>query len=123
MNAVLVAKRWNRVLVDVTQWRSIPTALELFEFAKGLSSGLKLKVRVAFVVRPDQAKHARLIEKVARNDSVFLTYFHDVEKATFWVQGSLPRHDLQRWHLTDTRGANAVGSNERQAGFTPLVQR
>jgi len=90
MNAVLVAKRWNRVLVDATQWRSIPTALELFEFAKGLSSGLKLKVRVAFVVRPDQAKHARLIEKVARNDSVFLTYFHDVEKATAWVQGSLP---------------------------------
>ena len=115
VNTLLVAKQWNRVLVDATEWRSIPTAVELFEFARGLSLDFTLKTRIALVVRPEQAKHARLIEKVARNDNVFLTYFVDAEKATTWVTGTLPRHDAQVWHGAEPGGKRSAGSHERPA--------
>lgn len=116
VNAVLVAKQWNRIVVDVTEWRSVPTALELFEAARKLSSSFAVKTRIALVVRPDQAKHARLIEKVARNDSVFLTYFLDPEKAMAWVMGTLPRHDAHVWHETASDRASGTSSSESQTG-------
>lgn len=52
---VLVANGWERMVVDITELRSF-TAMELFVFAKGLSSDLPESARVAFVVRPEQAR-------------------------------------------------------------------
>ena len=114
VKAVLVAKEWHRVVVDATGWRSVPTASELFHFANELSSVFSLKVRIALVIRPDQAKHARLVEKLARNDTVFLTYFLDAQKATAWVQGTLPRLGIEIWHGADINEPAATSSGERQ---------
>jgi hypothetical protein len=40
------------------------------------------------VARSDQAKQAKLIENVARNDGLFLSFFLDVEEATMWAKGN-----------------------------------
>ena len=85
VNALLAAKRWNRVVADVTQLQSIPTALELFEFSECLFLGLPRSARIALVVRPDQTRHAGIVENIARNSGVIMTYFADVEDATAWV--------------------------------------
>ena len=92
----LAARHWNRIVVDVTELRSIPTALDLFKFAESLSSDLPQSARVALVVRLEQARHAKLVETVARNDGVFLTFFFDVEKAAAWVKGVKPYERIQR---------------------------
>ena len=86
-NALLAEKRWNRIVVDITGLLSKFAAQELFEFARGLSADVPESVRVALVARPDQTKQARLIETVARNDGLFLTFFLDVEEATIWAKG------------------------------------
>jgi hypothetical protein len=86
-NALLAEKRWNRIVVDITGLRSRFAAQELFEFAKGLSADLPESVRIALVARPDQAKQAKLIEGIARNDGLFLSFFLDVEVATTWAKG------------------------------------
>jgi len=88
-NALLAAKRWNRIVVDITGLLSTFAARELFEFARGLSADLPESIRVALLARPDQAKQAKLIENVARNDGLFLSFFLDVEEATKWVKGKL----------------------------------
>lgn len=85
-NELLAMKRWSNIVVDITGLRSKLTALELFELARGLSSELPQSARVALVVRSEQAKHARLIETVARNEGVALTYHFDMEKAKAWVK-------------------------------------
>lgn len=85
-NGVLGTNRWKRIVVDVTQLQSIPSAQELFEFARGLSSDVPRGTRVALVIRPEQARQARLVEKTARSEGVFLTYFLDPEKAGLWVK-------------------------------------
>jgi len=41
-------------MVDVTQLRSIPTARQLIDLAKGLAGQAPRSARVALVVRPDQ---------------------------------------------------------------------
>ena len=87
-NALLAAKRWNRIVVDITSLLSKFAAQELFEFARGLAADLPESVRVALVARPDQAKQAKLIENVARNDGLFLSFFLDVEEAIIWVKGA-----------------------------------
>ncbi len=86
-NALLAEKRWNRIVVDITGLLSKFAAQELFEFARGLAAELPESVRVGLVARPDQAKQAKLIENVARNDGLFLSFFLDVEEATVWVKG------------------------------------
>lgn len=86
----LAAKRWNRVIVDVTAMRSVPKAAELLDLGEALPRSVPRSVRIGLVVRPDQAKHARLIETMARNGGVFLTFFFDAEKAEAWVRGSPP---------------------------------
>ena len=93
VNALLGTKRWNRVVVDVTQLQFVPTALELFEFSESPPSTSRRSVRIALVVRPDQARHGRLVEKVARNKGVLLTCFDGVENATAWVKPMNPAHD------------------------------
>jgi hypothetical protein len=87
-NALLAEKRWNRLVVDITGLLSKFSAHELFAFAKGLSADLPGSVRVALVARSDQAKQAKLMENVARNDGLFLSFFLDVEEATMWAKGN-----------------------------------
>jgi hypothetical protein len=94
-NALLAARRWNRIVVDITGLLSRFAAHELFEFAKGLSADLPESVRVALVARPDQAQRAKLIEGIARNDGLFLSFFLDVEEATIWAKGMNPHKRMK----------------------------
>ena len=85
-HGVLNARGWTRVMVDITQWQSVPTAQQLFDFTKILSGQVSCKAHVALVVRPEQVRYADLVEKVVRKAGVFLAYFLDPEKATIWVR-------------------------------------
>ena len=100
-DAVLDERRWHRLVVDVTQLQSVPTALELFDFASGLSSNSTRARRVALVVRPEQERHARLVQEVARRGRVSLTYFLDPDEATLWVKQS-PGRQTNRTKLNQT---------------------
>jgi hypothetical protein len=73
-------------MVDVTRLQSVPTALQLFDFAKGFAGQIPSNTRVALVVRPEQVRQANLVEKITRKDGVFLTYFLDPDKAALWVK-------------------------------------
>jgi hypothetical protein len=57
---LLMVKHWHRVVVDVAQLMTVPTALELYTLIDSLSSNLPPNTRVALVVRPEQTRHARL---------------------------------------------------------------
>ena len=85
VKALLEARQWHRCLVDVTALRSVPKAGELFEFGRGLSAHTPRSTRLALIVRPDQVRYARFIEKVARNGGAFLTFFVEVDKAEAWL--------------------------------------
>ena len=89
VNALFYSKRWNRVVVDVTQLQSVPPALELFEFSERLSLALPYRARIALVIRPDQGKHARLVENIVRRKGVILKCFPDMENANAWVKSDV----------------------------------
>ncbi len=89
-HGVLSARRWSRMIVDLTRLRFVPTSPQLLEFAKGFSGQVPPDGRVALVVRPEQVRDANLVEKVARKDGVFLSYFVDQGKASLWMQRSQP---------------------------------
>ena len=72
---LLKTRSWFRMVVDITQMQSVPTPPQLYDFAKGLAVQVPRDARVALVVRPEQVKRASLVEKVAREDGVFLPYF------------------------------------------------
>ena len=82
---VLDEQHWNRLLVDATELQSDPTPVELYDFARSLSSGVPRQTRVALVVRSGQARHAKVVEKLARCGRLFLTYFLDPDKARAWL--------------------------------------
>ena len=86
-NALLASTRWNRIVVDITGLLSKFAAQELFALAKGLTANLPESVRIALVARPDQTQQAKLIEGIARNDGLLLSFFLDVEEATIWAKG------------------------------------
>ena len=88
---VLDEQHWNRLLVDATQLQSDPTPVELYDFAKSLSSGTTRQTRVALVVRPEQARHAKIVEKLGRTGRLFLSYFLDRDKARAWLTEPVPR--------------------------------
>lgn len=90
-DAILDQRQWHRLVVDVTRLQSAPRTSELIDFAGGLSSTVSRARRVALVVRPEQERLARLLQKVARRGRLFLTYFLDPEKATAWIKQSEPR--------------------------------
>jgi len=87
---LLAARRWNRIIVDITAMRSVPKAVELFDLGGALSRSMPRSPWIALVGRSDQVKHARLLETVARNGGAFLTFFIDAEKAEAWVRGDPP---------------------------------
>ena len=90
---LLVSQRPTRLLIDATEIRSLPKPSHLFDFVKWLARSLPRAARVAVVVRADQVRHARLIERAARRAGAFLTYFIDRQKAQRWVQGpTFTRH-------------------------------
>ena len=86
-NELLSMKRWNRMVVNIAELPSMPMTLELIDLASDLSSDLPPNTRIALVVRPDQVKDAKLVERVARIEGMLLTYFFDAEEATLWAKG------------------------------------
>jgi hypothetical protein len=90
VNGELDQRHWNRMIVDVTQLQSIPTAAQLINHARAMASDVPRGARVALVVCPEQVRPARFVEKVARGLGVFLTYFLDPDKATDWVKRTTP---------------------------------
>ena len=84
---LLASHRPTRLLIDGTAIESMPDPSRLFEVVKWFARSLPRAARVALVVRPDEVRHARLIERVARNAGAFLTYFTDRQKAERWVRG------------------------------------
>lgn len=95
-SALLARKRWNRIVVDITELQSLLAAQELSELAKGLSEDLPRNARIALVIRPEQEGHAKLIESAARNEGVLLTYFFAVEEATTWAKEIKPHEWTKR---------------------------
>jgi len=73
VNALLTTLGWNRVAVDISQLQSVPTALEIFDFAESLCLELPRSTRIALMVRLDQGRHGRLVKNIARNRGVILT--------------------------------------------------
>ena len=70
---LLVSQRPERLLIDATAIEFLPKPPRLFDFVKWFARTLPRGARVAPVVRPDQVRHARLIERAARNAGAFLT--------------------------------------------------
>jgi hypothetical protein len=95
LRALLVWKQWHRIVVDLTAMRSSNPGDPL-NIGISLLRGVLRGARVALIVRPDQAMRARLLEKTARHDGVFLAFFLDADKAEAWVQNDTPKrtHDL-----------------------------
>lgn len=92
-DAILDQRQWHRLVVDITRLQSVPRTPELIDFAGGLSSTVSRARRVALVVRPEQERLARLLQKFARRGRLFLTYFLDPDKANLWVKQS-PRRQI-----------------------------
>ncbi|HEY5909511.1 MAG TPA: hypothetical protein VJA21_02785 [Verrucomicrobiae bacterium] len=106
-HGVLNARRWSRMMVDLTRLRFVPTSAQLFDFAKGFAGQVPPDARVALVVHPEQVRDANLVEKVARKDGVFLSYFVDPGKAALWMQRSQPlRRNLARGPLVEESNAS-----------------
>ncbi len=61
-HGLLNARRWSRFMLDLAQLRSVPTAPQLFDFAKGFAGQILPDIRVALVVRPGQVRDANLVE-------------------------------------------------------------
>ena len=105
--ALLNARGWSRVVVDLTRLQSIPTSPHLFDFAKGFAGPLPPDARIALVVCPEQVRNAKVIEKVARKSGVFLSYFIDPRKAALWMQRSQAfRQKLAREPLVEESNAS-----------------
>ena len=51
-HSLLEKRRWNRIVVDISQLRSALNDRALFELASGLSLNLPQSVRVAMVTKP-----------------------------------------------------------------------
>ena len=80
------ARRFTRMMVNITRLRSSLTAPQLLDFTQILAGQVPRDARLALVVRPDQARQASFAENVARRSGVFMTYFLDPEKAARWVK-------------------------------------
>ena len=81
----LAEKSLNRVLVDVTALRTSPTTAELFDLAKLFWQDFPASGRIAFVIRWDQSRFAKLIEMLVRALGMWLTVFVSEEQAEAWV--------------------------------------
>jgi hypothetical protein len=100
---VMGERHWNRLLIDVTQMQSVPTPAQLFDLTKAISAEVPRGARVALLIRPEQVHSARLVERIARSDGVFLAYFLDSDKAMAWVKPvKVPRQSVgHNWRKSD----------------------
>lgn len=87
---LLNARHWNRIMVDLTGLHLVPTVPQLFEFARGFVGQIPHEARVALVVSPEQVRHAKMVEEIARKSGVFLSFFINPGKAALWMQRSQP---------------------------------
>ena len=83
---LLEKKRWNRIVIDISQLKSELTSRALFELASGLALNLQQSVKVALVAKPEQTPQAKFFENMARNDGIFLTLFSGDDEAAAWVK-------------------------------------
>ncbi len=90
LRGLLLWKQWHRIVVDLTAMQSSNPGGPL-GIGISLLRGVLRGARVALIVRPDQAMRARLLEKAARHDGVFLALFLDATKAEAWVQNETRR--------------------------------
>ena len=81
----LAQKSLNRVLVNVTALRTGPTTAELFDLAKLFWQDFPTSGRIAFVIRWDQSRLAKLLEMLVRTLGMWLTVFVSEEQAEAWV--------------------------------------
>ena len=121
-HGVLNARRWSRMMVDLTRLRFVPTSAQLFDFAKGFAGQVPPDARVAVLVRPEQVRDASLVEKVARKVGVFLSWFVDSEKAALWMKRSqVFRRKLARNPLVEDSNASTSIRLSRQAEDSKLI--
>ena len=121
-HGVLNARRWSRMMVDLTRLRFVPTSAQLFDFAKGFAGQVPPDARVAVLVRPEQVRDASLVEKVARKVGVFLSWFVDPEKAALWMKRSqVFRRKLARNPLVEDSNASTSIRLSRRAEDSKLI--
>ena len=90
----LAARRWNRLVVDLTSVQSVPKPMYLLALGQQLIQSLPAGARLALVVRPHQALHAGMVERVARRSGTFLAIFEQAEAAQAWAGSSCNRLKL-----------------------------
>lgn len=112
---LLAARRWNRILVDAIAVRSLPNAAEVFGLGKSLSRNLPRSARIGLVVRPDQAKHAKLIEQLAPEGVRFRRFSWMPRK--LWL-GCKALFDQRAPHFPRCPGNKSPGSNVECGGGT-----
>jgi len=83
---LLSARRWTRVLTDITHLDTRPTALQLIDFVQGLAGNLPAGSRLALVVVPDQTRETRLLQKVSRKGCLMVASFLDPDRAAVWLK-------------------------------------
>jgi anti-anti-sigma regulatory factor len=89
LTRILAKHSLRRVLLDVTCANYVSTALELFMFASAVSSSLPRGTRMALIVRPGQARHAKVLAEFMRRGGTLLTNFLDPEKAEAWLKNGI----------------------------------
>jgi hypothetical protein len=104
VETLLTARRWRHVLVDATAMHTVLNVIELFELGKRLLGNLPRDARVALVVRENQASHARFLEKSARGNGLFLTFFVEAQRAQAWIR----RDSQERSSLLHRLGKQAA---------------
>jgi hypothetical protein len=119
-NELLSLKRWNRMVVNIAELWFTPMTLELIDLASDLSSDLPPSTQIALVVRSDQVKDAKLVERVARIEGVFLNYFLDPDKATLWVKQSPGR---QTWGETGIHEHHTYEKQKQNTAIPPSSSR
>ena len=79
------ARRWCRIMVDITHLRSRLTPPQLLDFAEILAGQAPRRGRLAFVVRRDHARQLGWAANVALRSGLCLAYFRDARKAVRWI--------------------------------------
>jgi hypothetical protein len=85
-NKYLVLKHWNRIVVDITNLRPMPTTMEVISLTSDLSSDLPRSTQIAVVINPEQAEYGKLVERVARIEGVNLHIFFKIANAKEWAR-------------------------------------
>ena len=88
VHRVLDAIGSYRVFMDVTALKNCPEAAEWFDLAKLLWRDFPQGGRIALVVRWDQSRFAKLLERLVLRVGSYLAVFASEEQAEAWILGS-----------------------------------